>query len=62
STVSVKHSFSHGQILISHLRNCLCSNTICALMCFGDWSQLDLFTLQELEEMLKEGDSDEDND
>ena len=38
STVSVKCSFSRGQILISHLRNCLRSNTIRALMCFGDWS------------------------
>ena len=56
STVSVERSFSRGQILISHLRNRLRSNTIHALMCFGDWSRLDLFTPPELEAMLKDGD------
>ncbi|KAE9394028.1 hypothetical protein BT96DRAFT_828261, partial [Gymnopus androsaceus JB14] len=47
-----------GQILISHLCNRLHSNTICALMCFGDWSRFDLFMPVELEAMLKEEDDD----
>lgn len=62
STVSVERSFSRGRILISHLRNRLRSNTIQALMCFGDWSRLDLFTPAELLEMLKESDKDDDDD
>jgi len=52
STVSVERSFPRGRILISHLRNRLRSDTIHALMCFGDWLRLDLFTPQELVEML----------
>lgn len=54
STVAVERSFSRGRILISHLRNRLRSDTIRALMCFGDWSRLDLFTPRELIDMLKD--------
>ncbi|KAE9387281.1 hypothetical protein BT96DRAFT_837851, partial [Gymnopus androsaceus JB14] len=44
--------FSHGCILIPHLRNRLRGPTIQALMCFGDWSRLDLITNAELEAFL----------
>lgn len=56
SSVSVERTFSRGRILISHLRNQLRSNTIQALMCFGDWSRLDLFKPAELVAMLEEED------
>lgn len=62
STVSVERSFSRGRLLISHLRNRLRSNTIQALMCFGDWSRLNLFTPAELISMLKEDDNEDDED
>lgn len=62
STVSVERSFSRGRILISHLRNRLRSDTIHALMCFGDWSRLDLFTPQQLQDMLKDDSGDIEDD
>lgn len=56
SSVSVERTFSRGRILISHLCNQLRPGTIQALMCFGDWSRLDLFKPAELVAMLEEED------
>lgn len=56
SSVSVEHTFSCGRILILYLRNQLRPGTIQVLMCFGDWSRLDLFTPAELVAMLEETD------
>lgn len=53
----MERSFSHGRILITHLCNRLCSATIHALMCFGDWLRLDLFTNNELEASLEANDN-----
>jgi hypothetical protein len=38
--VDVEQVFSHGRILLSHIRNRLAAQTTCALMCVGTWSQL----------------------
>ena len=32
--------FSRGRILLPHLRNCLSSQSICALLCLSSWSRL----------------------
>lgn len=48
SSVGVEHAFSHGHILISHLHNRLRAETICTLMCFGDWSCQDYISNEEL--------------
>lgn len=47
-------SFSHGHILISHLHNRLCADTIQALMCFGDWLREDLVSNAKSVEFLKD--------
>ena len=39
TSVDVKHVFSHGCILLSHVHNQLSAQTICALMCVGIWSK-----------------------
>lgn len=46
SSLSIECTFSHGHILIPHLRNRLHSETVCALMCFGDWSLRTLAQMQ----------------
>lgn len=39
--------------MISHLRNRLRSQTVQALMCFGDWSRLDLMPHMDLIQHLE---------
>ena len=48
TAVDVERSFSRGWILINHLRNCLQSASICALMCFGDWCHVQLVSDAEM--------------
>jgi hypothetical protein len=36
----VEHVFSKGQILLSHIQNHLSAQSICTLMCLGNWSKL----------------------
>lgn len=45
-------AFSCGCILISRLRNRLRAETICAVMCFGDWSHQDYISNEELVRFL----------
>ncbi len=40
TAVDVERAFSHGHLLITHIRNRLSSQTSRALMCLGDWSKL----------------------
>jgi len=42
STVNVERTFSQGRIVLSHIRNCLSSQSTRALMCVGAWSRLGL--------------------
>ena len=42
TSTDVEHVFSQGRILLSHIRNRLSSQSICALMCLGGWSRLGL--------------------
>ncbi|KAG1875406.1 hypothetical protein DFJ58DRAFT_615952, partial [Suillus subalutaceus] len=41
-SVDVKHIFSHGHLLLSHVQSCLSAQTTCALLCVGLWGQLGL--------------------
>jgi hypothetical protein len=38
----VERLFSHGRILLPHLRNGLSAQSVRALLCLGDWVRLDL--------------------
>ncbi len=40
TAVDVECAFSCGRLLITHIRNPLSSQTLCTLMCLGDWSKL----------------------
>ena len=40
TSVDVERVFSHGRILLSHLRNWLSPQTTCSLMCLQAWSLL----------------------
>ncbi|KIK80534.1 hypothetical protein PAXRUDRAFT_126440, partial [Paxillus rubicundulus Ve08.2h10] len=42
TSVDVECLFSHGRILLSHIRNRLSVQTIRALLCLKSWSQLGL--------------------
>ena len=42
STVDVERTFSQGRIVLSHIRNCLSSQSTRALMCVRAWSRLGL--------------------
>jgi len=42
TSTDVKHVFSQGRILLSHIRNRLSSQSIHALMCLGGWNRLGL--------------------
>ena len=67
TSTDVECVFSQGRLLLPHIHNRLPSQSICALMCLGSWSQLglvrdkDIFTVTTLgeiegdEEALEEG-------
>jgi len=38
----VEHIFSHGRLVLSHVRNQLSSQSTWALLCLGSWSLQDL--------------------
>ena len=38
TSVVVEHVFSQGHILLSHIQNCLFTQTTHVLICLGDWS------------------------
>ena len=42
TSMDVECVFSQGRLLLLHIRNHLSSQSICALMCLGGWSQLGL--------------------
>ena len=42
TSTDVECVFSQGRILLSHIHNCLSSQSIRALMCLGGWSRLGL--------------------
>ncbi len=64
TSVDVERVFSHGRILLSHLRNRMSAQTTCLLMCLQAWSLLgyvknkDVLSVTRLPET--EGDDDED--
>ena len=39
-SIDVERLFSHGQLLLSHVRSCLSSQSTRALLCLGFWSRL----------------------
>jgi len=40
TSVDVEHTFSQGQLLLSHIRNRLCVQSTRALLCLGIWSKM----------------------
>ncbi|KIK64043.1 hypothetical protein GYMLUDRAFT_104352, partial [Collybiopsis luxurians FD-317 M1] len=48
TSVEVEWNFSQGHVLIPHLCNRLWAYTICALMCFSDWSHSNFVSNEEL--------------
>lgn len=42
TSVDVERLFSRGRVLLAHVRNRLCAQTIRALLCLGSWSRLGL--------------------
>jgi hypothetical protein len=40
TTIEVELTFSQGRLILLHVCNCLSSQSIYALMCVGNWSQL----------------------
>ena len=38
TSVDVKHVFSHGHLLLSHVQSCLSVQSMQALICLGSWS------------------------
>ena len=40
TSTDVEHIFSQGRIILSHIRNCLSSQSTCTLLCLGNWSLL----------------------
>ncbi|KIK17958.1 hypothetical protein PISMIDRAFT_110380 [Pisolithus microcarpus 441] len=41
-SIDVERLFSHGCLLLSHVHSQLSSQSTCALLCLGLWSELDL--------------------
>lgn len=54
SSTGVEHLFSQGHHVISFSRNQLNEDTICALMCMGDWSQKNVIVPDDLVLTLRE--------
>lgn len=52
STVDVERTFSQGRIVLSHIRNCLSSQSTRALMCVGAWSRLGLVKNKDILDVL----------
>ena len=42
TSIDVERLFSHGCLLLSHVRSQLSAQSMCALLCLGTWSQLNL--------------------
>jgi hypothetical protein len=63
TSTDVERVFSQGRLLLSHVHNCLSSQSIRALMCLGSWSLLglvkdtDIYAVTTLAEV--EGDEEE---
>ena len=42
TSVDVERTFSHGHLLLSHMRSCLNVQSVWALLCLGAWSLMGL--------------------
>ena len=47
-SVAVERVFSKGQLVLSHVRNCLSAQSTCALLCLGYWSKMGFVNLDDL--------------
>lgn len=54
TSVDVERIFSRGRLLLPHVRNGLSSQSICALLCLGEWSLLELIDDADIEGDIKE--------
>jgi hypothetical protein len=60
-SIDVEHVFSKGQLLLLHVHSCLSIQSMCAPLCLGTWSALDLVKDSDIRACLSvnEGDKDE---
>ena len=61
TAVDVERLFSRGQILLPHLRNGLSAQSVQALLCLGDWSELGLVKDDDVLQITAEDEPDEDD-
>ncbi|KIK14244.1 hypothetical protein PISMIDRAFT_117361 [Pisolithus microcarpus 441] len=52
TSVDIKHLFSKGRVFLPYLRNCMSSQTTCALMCLSHWSKLHLIKDEDLRKVV----------
>jgi hypothetical protein len=51
-SVSVERIFSRGRILLQHLQNRLSTQSVCALLCVGDWLKEGILTKEDIQKIL----------
>ncbi|PBK70794.1 hypothetical protein ARMSODRAFT_974055 [Armillaria solidipes] len=53
TSVDVEHTFSRGCLLMSHIHNKLTAQTLCALMCLGQWSLYGFVNNSDIQDVSK---------
>ena len=51
--MDVEQLFSHGWLLLSHIRSRLSVQSTCTLLCLGVWSQLNLVKNEDVKKVTK---------
>ena len=62
SSVAIKHVFSKGQLMMSHIHNQLSANTIWALLCLGAWTKAGYVEAANLKYAASQPDTKDDED
>ena len=62
TSTDVERVFSKGRLLLPHIRNRLSSQSICALMCLGEWSLLGLVKDKDIHAVTVEAEVDGDDE
>jgi hypothetical protein len=52
-STAAERVFLHGQILLSHICNCLSAQSTCAIICLGSWSLLGLIKDSDIFDVTK---------
>ncbi|TFY74003.1 hypothetical protein EWM64_g10009 [Hericium alpestre] len=62
TSVAVERVFSHGRLLLTHVRNRLSAQTTCVLLCLGNWSLLGLIKDSDVVKVASLSDVEDDED